>query len=339
MGEDNLITDAGKKFLLGRLQIEPKVFDEIAKSIPKIPELQSVLRPPNIPLSSTLKHWAGKDNNKSISMYVDGEVIDYTLDEAVTELYKHPIGSADFKALRGEITGCLKEPKYDEYIIAFKSKMHEANKDRGNDTKQLGLNDMAGIVPAPESYNYHQDVSVFRDDITFLEDDRFIMKKRRELEYNPEYKQLVVSAYITDGRHIILLRTGNNGQTRIQGKYTFVQGHVDFNPNAYIMSQKEFLLDGLIREFHEEIKTDYKIDLNVEPKYYINDRGNHIGLEHFGVIYEIRVKDAQELFAQLTSGEEMKHKVEILDRSKYSEYKEDLDNWVQMVFEKLAIFQ
>jgi predicted NUDIX family phosphoesterase len=261
-----------------------------------------------------------------------------SIDELIEELYNHPLRSPAFKDIQSFIRYKLTDDKYNEYLISFKSKMHmdyhiDLQKESLNE-----LNEVRGIVQV-HANNFNSNESHFSDDITFLEDPRFEVIERRQLEYNPEYKQLVVSSYITDGEYIILLHTGSNGETRIQGKYTFIQGHVDFNPNVYILSQKKFLLESLIREFKEEVNISEEVaDIiaDVYPKFYVNDNSNHIGIEHFGIIYELRVKDAQRLFSHMSSGEKTKHGVEIIRIKEYENYMDNLDNWVQMVVKKLA---
>lgn len=312
------------------MTIEKGALEKAIKNMPNFPML---------PIPNEIKKHLSVGENKPISLYVDGNVRDFTIDEAIQELYKHPIDSSDFRNIRQCIQSCLEGEKYNEYLIAFKSKMHRTY----HPSRKFGLNDVTGIKSIDILNYINQDnetfIQAFDDEDTFLSDRRFVTKKRRELEYNPEYKQLVVSAYITDGVNVILLHTGNNGQTRIEGKYTFIQGHVDFNEKAYIMSQNEFLLDSLKREFYEEVKLkdDSIIDWDIKPKYFINDNSNHIGIEHFGVIYEIRVDNARKVITRLESGEETKHNVELLDLRDYSMFRDNLDNWVQMVLDKLAI--
>jgi predicted NUDIX family phosphoesterase len=254
------------------------------------------------------------------------------LKNLINDLYKHPIGSVEYDDLRDSIRCLLTEDKYDESLIAFKSKMHIDYHLEVEDETKDDLNNIRGIK-RPDSF-----IDLFSNDKTFLEDQRFEIIKRRNLEYNPEYKQLVVAAYITDGRHIILLHTGDNGETRIENKYTFIQGHVDFAPEAYLTPQNDFLLKNLVREFTEEVDISNETlkslgDFN--RRFYVNDNSNFIGLEHLGIIYELRIEDAAYLYKSLSSREQTKHKVEILNLRNYNSFKSKLDSWAQMVIEKL----
>lgn len=274
---------------------------------------------------------------------------DYTLDELVEELYSYPMTSDEFYTIRRAIEeNHLTDEKYNEYLFVVPSRMNSSYHAHPEKKTLDGFNNLRGIMTIPETVT-PDDISripYFSDTLTFSEDKRFRMLKRNRMEYNPEFKQLVVSAYITDGRHVILLKTGTNGETRIQDRYTFIQGHVNFDKFAYLMPQKDFLTRSLGKELNEEIaikKEGYaEFDLNSEtsfisvmPKYYVNDSSNHIGLEHFGIIYELKVKDAWALFNEISTGEKSKHEVVLLDLREYKGYRNNLDNWVQLAFDKL----
>jgi predicted NUDIX family phosphoesterase len=280
-----------------------------------------------------------QQNPDYLERLTDSEV---TFEELVSRLYKYPVASINYIAIRQEIQKRLTDEKYNEFLIAFPSMMH-GNYSSHPQKKQLdALNYIRGIVRAD---NYESGLKgideLFSSTYSFPETQEFLFKRRRLLEYNPEYKQLVVSAYITDGNYVILLQTGTNGETRIQGKFTFIQGHVDLDPMIYIKSQKDFLLDNLKREFREEIQmTDEVYASQVQaiiPKFYVNDNSNHIGLEHFGIIYEIQVKSCSVLFNNITSGEESKHEIMMFDKweLKNGPLTDSLDSWVKMVFDKL----
>jgi len=256
-----------------------------------------------------------------------------SLDELKVELYNYPINSDEHFVIREEITKKLTDPKYDEYVIAFKSRMNSWFHSDEFRLLLTELNDVDGIAAYPNEFSNQV---YFSNTMSFPEDSRFTYMKRKHLEYNPEYKQLVVAAYITDGNRVILLDTNGSSENRIQNKYTMVQGHVDFGPEAYITSQLEFLSRNLEREFREEVKYDGELTFDITPKFLINDRKNHVGLEHFGVVFEFKVPDCTGLFYKLSSGEENKHNIKLLDFMMYDSFRHQLDDWSKLVLDRVS---
>jgi predicted NUDIX family phosphoesterase len=262
-----------------------------------------------------------------------------TLEKLVEELYKHPIGSYDYQMIRLGIIDKLDKEKYDEYLIAFPSRMNKEY-DKINEKLEF-FNSINGITRAIQ-VTETEATCIFSNELSFLDEpDTFIFERRRFLEFNPTFKQLVVGCYITDGRRIILLRTHKDGKTRIKDKYTLVQGHVSFDEYAYIMSQTNFLRENMRRELEEETNWgDFKLTLPLYPKFLINDTKNFVGLEHFGVIYEIELKEDifDKVAESLTTKEKDKHDVVVLtiyDLRYNSEHYRQLDEWMLLVMDKI----
>lgn len=267
---------------------------------------------------------------------IDEPLNELSLEDLIKILYEYPIHSTEFKEIHYWISEKLTDEKYNELVIAFKSKMHSDYTEMISTSKLDELNNIKGlreIVP-DEMFNY----LIFSKGESFLEDSRFEILPRRMLEYNPSYKQLCVSTYITDGQHIILLKTLSDGDTRIKDRYTFIQGHVVFTPDIYIMSEYDFLKANAMREFHEEVKlTDEakRSKIEIRDRFFINDTTYFIGLEHFGIVYELYVPNAAKLFKEMSSGEPNKHDVVLLDLAKIDQYDGIFDHWVQLVLKKL----
>lgn len=272
-----------------------------------------------------------------------------TLDECVEEMYKHPPGTHAFHMIQNTITDKLIDDKYEDYIIGFKSKLY------GDDECPEDLNRIKFIKSIysesiPFFYETHghematsaaPDI-LFSNHYSFLEDNRFVIMQRKYFEYNPRFKQLVVAAYITDGTDIMLLRTNDSSDNRIQEKITLIQGHVDFDENAYIMSQEDFLLSNIKRELFEElqVKDAFRgedMEFSIIPRYYINDMEDFIGLEHFGIIYEINVPSVMELSKMLESGEKDKHNIYCtrIEQLENINTKGKLDRWTGWLNTKL----
>lgn len=165
-----------------------------------------------------------------------------TLDDLLNELYHHPIGSPLYATIRNCIVEKLTEPKYDDYVIAFMSRMNleYPTHKRRQDLEEF--NDLEGIEKYPVEGTFTHDNNLtntvyFSKELSFLEDDRFVIMPRKYLEHNPEFKQIVVAGYITDGKDIMLLHANSNKDNRIRDKYTMIQGHVDFGPRVYTEPQ------------------------------------------------------------------------------------------------------
>jgi predicted NUDIX family phosphoesterase len=164
---------------------------------------------------------------------------------------------------------------------------------------------------------------------SFLESELYFFKPRYEVENNPNYRQVCVSAYITDGKNIILLKSIDG---RLEGNLTLVQGHVDFSKEAYIMNHRDFLLFNIKRDLEEEI--GLTIDAtNLRPKFFIWDSSNYIALEHAGFTYEIRVTDCHELMKELKNNEPYKHEIGVYMLKNMTMYKKD--SWLSLIVDKI----
>lgn len=263
-----------------------------------------------------------------------------TLDDLLNELYHHPIGSPLYATIRNCIVEKLTEPKYDDYVIAFMSRMNleYPTHKRRQDLEEF--NDLEGIEKYPVEGTFTHDNNLtntvyFSKELSFLEDDRFVIMPRKYLEHNPEFKQIVVAGYITDGKDIMLLHANSNKDNRIRDKYTMIQGHVDFGPRVYTEPQLGFLYDSMLREFTEEVDFKGPLTFETTPKYFINDKGHRVGLEHFGVIYEIRVPSVEDLKNSIKSGEEDKHSVVVIKNGTYSDFFDNFDDWTKKLFNEL----
>lgn len=272
----------------------------------------------------------------------------------LTERLYHtkPFSDLYYKGRRLIIVLLSYEAKYQEDIIVFKS-LGNYSRPRGEELP-YGLNAFIGIFEPPsedlqialEAVNATTDDQLpqhlFSEGATYLDDPGFEVRPRFEMEYNPEYKQLVANSYITDGQHIILLKTKD--QTRIQNKLTLIQGHVSFDETIYLLSQRQYNRQAAIREFLEEVTAvdDKSVLLELAtsfpetPRFYINTRNNHIDIEHFGIVYEVTVGNAVDLFTQLTTAESENHELGIIAIADWKDHEAELDGWALNVVQRLA---
>ncbi|MMZ42145.1 hypothetical protein D1872_36640 [compost metagenome] len=260
------------------------------------------------------------------------------------ELYDHSPSSYEYELIRCTIMSKLQQqPKYFTNVLA----VHRS---------EIAGHHMGAIRYISKSSDMVEYRPKFSKEVTFVhiidnEDIRIL--PRWELEYNPSYRQLVVAAFITDGKNLILLK--NTVNTRIQNKITMIQGHVDFTPEAYTQTQIEFLYTSIHREINEELKrkggNDPVLvkDSNIpNPSYILNLSNNFIDIEHTGIVYTIKVDDAVELFSKITTAEEENHEVILIPLNQIHKYEDQFDNWLKPVIElykediefgKLDLFQ
>jgi predicted NUDIX family phosphoesterase len=104
-----------------------------------------------------------------------------------------------------------------------------------------------------------------------------------------------------------------------------IQGHVDFDKSCYLRSQFEFLHDNILRELKEEIDTTMYLEVPQYPKYYFSGNNTLSQLEHFGIVYEIKVPNVR--IMDIKSGEPDKHDIIYLKLSDLKKYENKLDDW------------
>lgn len=268
--------------------------------------------------------------------------MDHILEALIDKLRNYPIGSGSYKEVKSSIQEKLLEldsEKYNKNIACFRSMMEWT----GN-----SLDNEAG-VPSLLSYNILCNANgIFKIDWnsldeyptsplletkTFAEDINVKFLPRNEVEYNLLYKQIVVGALIRDNKNVLLLQTNENN--RISNTMTMVQGHVEFSRDLFLMSELEFLQLSLIREIKEELlfedKYTCRFEIPSHPTFIINNNKNFSELEHFCLVYEIRVDNVLDLLSHVESGEPEKHQVTSIPLTELILYKDQLDDWVYMI--------
>lgn len=247
------------------------------------------------------------------------------LDEMMVRLHNTPVDSRMHKDILGDIQiELMRDSKYDEFAVAFHSNLSL----KTTSSRVKKLREVTGIKHIENNEDF-----IFSDTMTFPEDLRsFEIKQRHQLEFNLKYKQLVVGAYITNGKYLVMLK---NKEGRLKDKLSMIQGHVSYNENCLLLSQRKFLLDNMMREIREEIICDEvrweEIKNHIKPRFFLSTKSEMISLEHFGIIYQIRLDYPDEIFKDLfMSGEPDKHDIEIVDLSQLF--------WSNSVESKLKMF-
>lgn len=240
----------------------------------------------------------------------DNDLLDYY----VSGLYEfHPTHELH-KEIRNHIRTLLSDPKYLEEVFVYRTVHH------------------------PE-YETLQSFDVMASNTeTFVNDPTYLVKSRREVEYNLEYRQLVVCAIIVDeNKNLIVLKTTDNGTNRIQDKLTMVQGHVSFSKEAYIMSQVKYLRENIKRELEEELNINGEINITelieATPSFIIDIHDDFSSLEHHGFVYVLNVPNCEEFMANVKSNESEKHSVVYLANEDIKDSFENMDTWLQLIVE------
>ncbi len=103
---------------------------------------------------------------------------------------------------------------------------------------------------------------------------------RPEAEEAPAFKQLIPYVVVRDGARVFFMeRTRAGGDPRLHLKGSLgVGGHL--NP---VDDGDDPLMDGLRREWHEELEADFTPDFRLAGM--LNDDGNAVGAVHLGVVF------------------------------------------------------
>ncbi len=120
--------------------------------------------------------------------------------------------------------------------------------------------------------------------------DNYEFLPRMEIEYNFSYKQIIPYTVFTYKDKVFLYRRSEMiNEPRLRGKYSIgIGGHIKIED---INKCKDPIIQGMKREFHEEISYPYKYDYEVVG--FINNDSNSVGSVHFGVVLIIKGKHIQ----------------------------------------------
>ena len=141
------------------------------------------------------------------------------------------------------------------------------------------------------------------------------VKRRGDMEENPNYKQLigyVLLKDITTGEVLVYKRLVGGGEARLHGKASVgIGGHMNEVEGKTIF---EMLKINAARELNEEVGVSEEDTLNnLHFIGLINDDKTEVGQVHIGVVYEckvdkqlVEVKEDDTLVIKWMTGEEAK---------------------------------
>jgi predicted NUDIX family phosphoesterase len=153
--------------------------------------------------------------------------------------------------------------------------------------------------------------------------------RRRELEEDPSFKQIIPYAIISNKDSFYLFRR-KSGQTekRLHNKFSLgVGGHM--NPGDFMESKEKYLIDELKRELHEEVNLlNGCLIEDIEFIGFINDDTIPVGRVHIGLLYNIHVSN-KEVYINETD----KMTAEWIDKSDLAEFYEGMETWTKIAFD------
>lgn len=158
-----------------------------------------------------------------------------------------------------------------------------------------------------------------------------LFRKRRELEEDASFKQIIPYAVITCGDSFYLLkRLSGQIEKRLHNKFTLgAGGHM--NPGEAMEPDDQYLINQLKRELSEEVRllNGCKI-VNIEFTGLINDDTIPVGRVHIGLLYNILVS-TKEVYINETD----KMTAEWVDKSRLAEYYEGMETWSKIIFDSI----
>jgi predicted NUDIX family phosphoesterase len=153
--------------------------------------------------------------------------------------------------------------------------------------------------------------------------------RRGELEEDPSFKQIIPYAIISNKDSFYLFRrTSGQTEKRLHNKFSLgVGGHI--NPDDSVETKEQYLIIGLKRELHEEVKLlNGCLIEDIEFIGFINDDTIPVGRVHIGLLYNIHVSN-KEVYINETD----KMTADWIDKSDLAEFYEGMETWSKITFD------
>ena len=156
-----------------------------------------------------------------------------------------------------------------------------------------------------------------------------VFRKRKELEEDPSYKQIIPYAIISNSESFYLFkRTSKQTEKRLHNKLTLgVGGHM--NPRDTTEPKDQYLINELKREFFEEVKLlNGCLIEDIEFIGFINDDSISVGSVHIGLLYNINVSNKD-----VVINETDKMTANWIDKPDLAEFYEGMETWTKITFD------
>lgn len=153
-------------------------------------------------------------------------------------------------------------------------------------------------------------------------------RRRRDVEEDPDYQQIIPYVVFRHGdRYLLTRRLKESSEKRLRHLYSIgVGGHI--NHEDVVDENADVVLQGLRREFEEEVV--YGGAYEERLLGLINDDSNDVSRVHLGVVFEvigdspaIEIRETGKLEGELLRLEEMKM------------YYLDMESWSQLIYDNL----
>ena len=128
---------------------------------------------------------------------------------------------------------------------------------------------------------------------------------RAMVEYNPKFVQLCVVVIVRKGDKFLLLRTPDVPKARIRNSLTFIQGHVEIDPDVNDMSALEYLTREAVREINEEVQGLDEYTKILDYKGLFHDNRDPVSQEHISAIFVVDINPDDKL--EIETNEADKH--------------------------------
>lgn len=151
------------------------------------------------------------------------------------------------------------------------------------------------------------------------------VKRRGDMETNPNYKQLISYIIVKNENGDILTykRLKGGGESRLHSRISIgVGGHM--NPHEGL-SEYPLLTENAKRELKEELGVEADLTLIG----FVNDDTNAVGEVHFGVVYLATVREAE---IHITETDTLS--VEFTDGVYYLD---NLETWSELILDKVDL--
>jgi len=233
------------------------------------------------------------------------------LPELINKLKKYPFGSDKHHKIRKAISKKIEKKYPGQFVLCVPNKFSDMT--------------TAKSLSRYDSVTDFFRVNAISSSKTFFEDDQFSFISREEAEYNFNWKQIGVFAFITDGKDYIVLRKKEDRTI------TMIGGHVDYSLDAYQTSQIDILRLAIQKEVDEEIKHKKQLFVPKEPICFVNTFNKFNDLFHAAFVYKIQVNNAERIFETLKTGEPEKHDVIFISGKEKLLGKSDTHHWFHAI--------
>ncbi len=156
-------------------------------------------------------------------------------------------------------------------------------------------------------------------------------KLRKEMETNPDYKQLIPYVIMCcNGKYLTYLRGKRAGEKRLVGNRSIgIGGHINPVDDMSLIGFEETYLNAVKREVEEEV--------NVQTSYtdrivaLLNDDTNEVGQVHLGVVH-LWTLDSE----NVTKKEQMINQLTFMSIEELMEVRDEMETWSQLCLDGLS---